>query len=356
MKILIWLQSANFIFADHAGINNLTGENGRLRRSVDWNLIKANSGTTVEPKLKVDKYRANVFVSDRYVRTEIAVSVENKDLNNSESYNFGVKLDEYQFISSLVFRVGEHGKMSVGDVHLEKTAEKIFEKAVAEGRGAALTSKEPWRDDATFTTKTNVPPGEKVYIWLNYDMQLTRNRKHYDFSTNIFPYDAVDELEINVEIDENMKIDGTNTRIYWASSGRPENRREEDGFDLKKKSDKNWSYSFSKKNVKKQGFNDDLVVEYDLQRDQNSCGDIIVRNGYFVHYLAPEGLDSLPKNVVLTIDKSGSMGSTRMENAKSALITILDQLRAKDTFSIISFNNGIEHYDTIAQNANPVTI
>ena len=76
--------------------------------------------------------------------------------------------------------------------------------------------------------------------------------------------------------------------------------------------------------MKKEDFKDNLVVEYDLVRtDADSGGDIIVRNGFFVHYIAPEGFDSIPKNVILTIDTSGSMGSTRMEMAKDALLTIL---------------------------------
>ena len=203
-----------------------------------------------------------------------------------------------------------------------------IEKAVENGLGAALTSKDPQDPipyrDSTFSTIVNIPPGENAFIWLNYDTQLSRNRKHYDFSTTVFPYDAVDELEIRVDIEENKEIDSANTKIYFESDGRPKNQRKDGKFDLTKVTDSHYSYTLSKKNVKKEDFNDNLVVEYDLVRtDADSCGDIIVRNGFFVHYIAPEGFDSIPKNVILTIDTSGSMGNERMEMAKEALLTIL---------------------------------
>ena len=176
----------------------------------------------------------------------------------------------------------------------------------------------------------NIPPGENAFIWLNYDTQLSRNRKHYDYSTTIFPYDAVDELEIRVDIDENKEIDSANTKIYLESDGRPKNQRKDGRFELSKVKSTHYSYKLTKKNVKKEDFKDNLIVEYDLSRtDADSCGDILVRNGFFVHYIAPEGFDSIPKNVILTIDTSGSMGRERMEMAKTALLKILRNFSTK---------------------------
>ena len=143
-------------------------------------------------------------------------------------------------------RIGENGAVSTGDVHIEKTATEIFlqeqgfpsftyhskwgydsyrtritlKKAVDNGLGAALTSTDstPYRE-STFSTIVNIPPGENAFIWLNYDTQLSRNRKHYDFSTTIFPYDAVDELEIRVDIDENKEIDSDGiSKLYFLAT------------------------------------------------------------------------------------------------------------------------------------------
>jgi len=65
-------------------------------------LLKAISALTVE------QYRLTVQVQDRYVRSEVAVHVTNQ-ANQSEEYDFGVKLDDNEFISSLTMRVGDKG-------------------------------------------------------------------------------------------------------------------------------------------------------------------------------------------------------------------------------------------------------
>jgi uncharacterized protein YegL len=344
----------------------LNQERVRRQGDIDWNFINSNSnGNTVGNGeiFRINKYIASVYVSDRYARTELALAVKNNDLVNNQKYNFAVNLKDDEFISGLTMRIGQNGTVSTGDVHKELAAAEIFAKAVENGLGAALTSKDPQDPvpyrDSTFSTILNIPPGENAFIWLNYDTQLSRNRKHYDFSTTVFPYDAVDELEIRVDIEENKEIDSANTKIYFESDGRPKNQRKDGKFDLTKVTDSHYSYKLSKKNVKKEDFNDNLVVEYDLVRtDADSCGDIIVRNGFFVHYIAPEGFDSIPKNVILTIDTSGSMGNERMEMAKEALLTILSELRAKDTFWMQEFNSDTYAWnsDEAALPANPKNI
>jgi len=334
-----------FILGAAVKCSLLNSERVRRQGDIDWNFINSNENTIGDVEIfRINKYIASVHISDRYARTELALAIKNNDLINNQKYNFAVNLKDDEFISGLTMRIGENGTVSTGDVHKEMTAAEIFEKAVENGYGAALTSKDPVEPipyrDSTFSTIVNIPPGENAFIWLNYDIQLSRNRKHYDFSTNLFPYDAVDELEIRVDIEENEEIDSANTKIYFESDGRPTNQRKDGKFELTKVTDSNYFYKLSKTNVKKEDFKENLVVEYDLFRtDADSCGDIIVRNGYFVHYIAPEGLDSIPKNVILTIDTSGSMGTKRMEMAKEALLTILSELRAKDTFWMQEFNS-----------------
>lgn len=55
-------------------------------------------------KFQIETYRVTVNVQDRYVRTEVAVQVKN-NLSGTGQYQFGVKLDEKEFISSLTMRV-----------------------------------------------------------------------------------------------------------------------------------------------------------------------------------------------------------------------------------------------------------
>ena len=155
-------------------------------------------------------------------------------------------------------------------------------------------------------------------------------------------------LLFSVTIEETRAIDATKTAVYWASVGRPSGRRaprsEENGFKLKEASANKWEYSFEKESIDAEQWNDNLMIEYDLERHDNTCGDIVMRDGYFIHYIAPKGLSSIPKNVILTIDTSGSMGWTRMQNAKTACATILNSLTDQDTFWLQEFNSWTSAY------------
>ena len=294
-------------------------------------------------KFLIDNYNVDVTINDRYVRTQIAVSVANKNTNSAELYEFGVNLDQFEFISGLTMRMGDDGAVSIGDVHKEKEAEQIFDDAVSNGSGAAITSTETVTRDTTFSTKVNVPAGKKLYIWLNYDMQLTRERAFYAYTTNIFPYDPVSKMSVSVTIEESRNIDAEKTAVYWESEGKPEGRRaarnQENAFTLNESGSNKWEFSFEKESIDAEQWNDNLKIEYDLERLDNTCGDIVMRDGYFIHYIAPKGLSSIPKNVILTVDTSGSMGWTRMNNAKAAMITILDTLTDQDTFWLQQFNS-----------------
>jgi Ca-activated chloride channel family protein len=65
--------------------------------------------------------------------------------------------------------------------------------------------------------------------------------------------------------------------------------------------------------------------------------------GYFLFLFSPSSTaaatDSIPKDIVFVIDRSGSMGGEKMEQAKEALQFILRQLGEKDRFSIVDFDD-----------------
>ena len=298
-------------------------------------------------KFIIENYNVDLTITDRYARTQIAMSVENKNTNRKEKYEFGVKLDESEFISGFTMRIGDSGAISVGDVHKEQDAEEIFNNAVAGGLGAAIVSQSITRD-TTFATKISIPPGEKLYIWLNYDKQLNRELAFYKYDTNVFPFDAVDKMSVSVTIDESRDLTGSKTAVYWKSSGRPAGRQalrnSEDSFDLEETAGNKRTYTFEKSEVAAEQWNDQLVVEYDLEREGNTCGDIVIRDGYFIHYIAPKGLSSIAKNVILTVDTSGSMYGGRIAQAKQAMKAILDELTEKDTFWLQEFNSWVRVY------------
>jgi secreted protein with Ig-like and vWFA domain len=64
-----------------------------------------------------------------------------------------------------------------------------------------------------------------------------------------------------------------------------------------------------------------------------------VMGGYFVHFLAPEGMEPMPMDIVFVLDKSGSMGGTKMKQLQDSMIKILDDVKPDDRIMIIVFSS-----------------
>ena len=75
-----------------------------------------------------------------------------------------------------------------------------------------------------------------------------------------------------------------------------------------------------------QKFDEKLEISYDVERPTLAGGDFIIQDGYFIHFIAPEDLQPLEKDVVFMIDRSGSMSGQSIKQVKIALETILDQM------------------------------
>lgn len=70
-------------------------------------------------------------------------------------------------------------------------------------------------------------------------------------------------------------------------------------------------------------------------------------DGFFLLLLAPRpesSLQILPKDVILVLDRSGSMEGEKFQQAQEALRYILRHLNPDDRFNIIAFSTGLETY------------
>ena len=309
-------------------------------------------------KFKVNTYRVTSSISDRYVQNEVAVVVQNQHSTEGYYYTFDVNLDEYEFISSLVMRVGDNGPVTKGSVHLEQTAQEIFDNAVAGGGSAAITSDttedvEDPVSDSSFSTTVYVPGGEKLYVWLNYDMQILRTYRNYKYRTHIRPTDRIEMFELIVDINESRPLKMGQTYVWFES----EDKHSSSTFRRRILDNGHVQFTYVQEGVPRESFDNQLRVEYDLDRPSQDCGDIILRDGYFVHFISPEGVAPMPKNVVITIDTSGSMSvQGRMRKAREAVKEFLDQLGPEDTFWLQEFNSYTTAYKSETQAATPGNI
>lgn len=92
-----------------------------------------------------------------------------------------------------------------------------------------------------------------------------------------------------------------------------------------------------------------LTVEYDVDRSINPAGDIMLMDGYFVHFFAPEDVPPQPKHIIFVLDTSGSMWGSKLQQLQQAMYSILDSLRSDDYFSIIQFGTNVMEWSSRPQ-------
>ena len=92
-----------------------------------------------------------------------------------------------------------------------------------------------------------------------------------------------------------------------------------------------------------------IHIEYDVDRPDRAGGDMIMKDGYFIHFISPKNLPSVKKEVIFLIDRSGSMGhstdgTTRWEQTKKTMRNILNQMRneTKTNFNIAMFSTDVK--------------
>ncbi|KAK3926710.1 Inter-alpha-trypsin inhibitor heavy chain H4 [Frankliniella fusca] len=353
------------------------------------------------PAPQVRSLHVNSTVQYRYAHTVVSSRVANP-ANISQEVTFSVVLPETAFISSFAMEVD--GKIYKAYVKEKAEAKQTYDAAVAAGQSAAHVAVSA-RDSNSFTVSLNVEDRNKVSFNLTYEELLTRKLGLYDHVITLNPGQVVQDLQVLVHIKENKnitklrvpefssgnKIDadlqecdditqakptkcasGNNlAAITWKSPSEVEvlfrpSAAEQDEIrarleEKKKKALEEaggrlgvrhnsmlWSDVFQpsdddSRGDKKQdgGLNGQFSVQYDVDRDANG-GEVVVNDGYFVHFFSPTELKPLKKHAIFVLDVSGSMDGRKIEQLREAMMSILDDLKDGDYFNLISFSSDVK--------------
>ena len=85
----------------------------------------------------INNYRHNIHISDRYVRSEVIIKASHTSAS-PELFEFGLRLEDFEFISWLSLRMGENGEVITATVHKEKEAKDIFDNTVSQPKAGIL--------------------------------------------------------------------------------------------------------------------------------------------------------------------------------------------------------------------------
>ncbi|XP_041375607.1 inter-alpha-trypsin inhibitor heavy chain H3-like [Gigantopelta aegis] len=279
----------------------------------------------------------------RFATTLVSSTLFNDHAQAHEAV-FEVTLPKEAFISNFSMIIEE--KEYVGEVKEKLKAKQQYQAAKEKGQSAGYVSIRA-RHSNKFNINVNVAAGTSVTFHLTYQQLLVRCHGYYEHKVHVNPRQKVSALKIEVYIQENRDI------TYLTTPGLTNDVITD--FDI---SDNTLTtvnrpspksayivYEPSPEEQGPSGFHDkQFVVRYDVTRT-SSAGEVLVVDGYFVHFFAPQNETSLkpiPKDITFIIDVSGSMTGRKLTQVKGAMNMILDELREGDRFSILLFDNKVK--------------
>ncbi|CAM4731618.1 unnamed protein product [Leuciscus chuanchicus] len=302
-------------------------------------LISASS-QPVKKKQNVDIYSfyINSTVTSRYATTVITSRVANT-VNESQEIQFEVKIPKNAFISK--FRMTIEGKIYDGDVKEKQEAQQQYSRAVSRGESAGLI-KSVGRTLEDFKTSVTVAALSKVTFELTYEELLKRRLGKYELLINAQPMQPVADFKMDVHIQEKpgisfLEVKGDLSSDDLANAIKTTRADKDAWVTFYPTRDQQTKC----KSCGENGLNGDLLITYDVERP-NHQGEVMVSNGYFVHYFAPSDVPRIPKNVVFIIDRSGSMSGRKIHQTRLALLKILSDLDEDDHFGLITFDSEIK--------------
>uniref|UniRef100_A0A2R9C106 Inter-alpha-trypsin inhibitor heavy chain 4 n=1 Tax=Pan paniscus TaxID=9597 RepID=A0A2R9C106_PANPA len=292
--------------------------------------------TTTAEKNGIDIYSLTVDsrVSSRFAHTVVTSRVVNR-ANTVQEATFQMELPKKAFITN--FSMIIDGMTYPGIIKEKAEAQAQYSTAVAKGKSAGLV-KATGRNMEQFQVSVSVAPNAKITFELVYEELLKRRLGVYELLLKVRPQQLVKHLQMDIHIFEPQGISFLETESTFMTNQLVDALTT---WQNKTKAHIRFKPTVSQqqKSPEQQEtvLDGNLIIRYDVDRAV-SGGSIQIENGYFVHYFAPEGLTTMPKNVVFVIDKSGSMSGRKIQQTREALIKILDDLSPRDQFNLIVFS------------------
>ncbi len=284
--------------------------------------------------LSIKYHRVKVTIEDQVATTHIdQVFLNESDWLVEGTYFF--PLPEEAAISEFVMWVD--GQRVEGEVLTRERARQIYDDIVRRRRDPALL--EYVGRDLFQASIFPIPPGDERRIEIEYSQVLPVEgglvRYVYPLSTEQFSARPLEDVSVSVDITSKEPIKAIYSPSHPVVIDRDGDYRARVGWeDSDVAPDKDFAlyYTVSQEDL---GVN---LLSY-KERDED---------GFFMLLIAPkvevDEAQVVAKDVVLVLDTSGSMEGEKIEQAKDALLFVLDNLNAEDRFNIVEFSTGVRAY------------
>ncbi|KAF4533381.1 hypothetical protein B566_EDAN002783, partial [Ephemera danica] len=288
--------------------------------------------------------RSYVMRSDvhlRYATTLLQVRVANPSRRrHAPRCLLRVVVPEAAFVSGLLVEVGNTVLQSV--VTVRGTKELQVQPETVEDEDLLDTFRVP-RDSKLLRATVSLAPREEATLYVTYEQLLTRRLGIYEVVLNLHPGQVVPDLRAEVYLHESHEF--AVVRVPGLRTGHEIDPLEvQSEFPLAKvrRPSAHAAHVLFAPTPEQQAqmANSRSWINDPRSRTRNEgISGQLVFDGFFAHHYAPTALSVLPKHVVFVLDLSSSMEGRKIQQLKTAMVAILDELRPGDFFSIIQFNS-----------------
>ena len=237
------------------------------------------------------------------------------------------------------FSLWVDGEPVVGKVLSAEEARQTYESIVANLRDPALL--EYIDRGAVQASIFPIPPQGERKVALEYTQALTAEnglvRYVYPLNTEKFSALPLEDVSIRVEIRDRQAIRAVYSPSHAIDVERQQENQVVAGYEAHNvlpDSDFSLLYSLGES----EAFH---LFSYRDPTDPQAA------DGFFLLLLAPKPdaqQERVAKDVLLVLDRSGSMEGEKFQQAQTALRYILQKLNPEDRFHLLSFSTGIEMY------------
>lgn len=299
----------------------------------DGLIVPIHPHLRVRSSWAVKYHRVNIKVRDRVADVSIDQAFTNTGSGMIEvQYIFPIP--PAAAIDSLTLMVD--GKEFRGKIMGAEEARKIYEDIVRTKRDPALL--EYVNYGMYRTSAFPLFPGRQVQVSVHYTDICRKDgdivEVFYPLNTEKYSAKAIDEVSIRTDLLEKAPISSAYSPTHDVIIERPSPER-----------------VIATYKVAREVPSTDFRLLYQPGKDAVSATVLSYRpreneDGYFLLMASPtprlEKSAVLPKDLILALDRSGSMSGEKIEQAKTSLAFVLKNLNRSDRFNVITYNDTID--------------
>lgn len=293
-------------------------------------------GTRGTVEFRVSNVEVNADIADQVAKVQMAQTFKNVSRRTLET-QFLFPLPDGVAINGLTLIVD--GKELTGELKPKDQARREYEAIVRKQKDPALLE---YMGQGLFRTSVfPIPAGQERRVEIRYTQVLKSDTGLVDFTLPLGTVkhtgQPIDQLSITVRIKSKDEL----KNVYSPTHD----------FDITRANDNKAVCKLTLKNVSQPS---DTRLMYGVRGGEFGMNLISYKpdapdeQGYFMLLASPKVKTKkkqvIPKTVLFVVDRSGSMSGQKIDQAKSSLRLMINQLGPQDTFNIVSYSSEVDTF------------